>query len=135
MYISKSVLSIVFAAALVGITGCGGTTEEPAPEAESSSSAPAGESPGGEEDGSAEEVVITVENFEYIGPESVSPGATITIVNKDTVPHTVTSEEEGVFDVVFEGGETVTFTAPEEPGEYPYICTYHPNMAGTLVVK
>ncbi|WP_026535859.1 cupredoxin domain-containing protein [Arthrobacter sp. H14] len=137
MNISKGVLSIVFAAALVGVTGCGGTTEEPAPEPEpSSSSAPAGESPaGGSEDGSAEEVVITVENFEYIGPESVSPGATITVINKDSAPHTVTSEEEGVFDVVFEGGETVTFTAPEEPGEYPYICTYHPNMAGTLVVK
>ncbi len=37
-------------------------------------------------------------------------------------------------------GETVemTFTAPEEPGEYLYICTYpghYPSMKGTLVVE
>ncbi len=39
------------------------------------------------------------------------------------------------------GGETdtVTFTAPEEPGEYTYICTFPGHfaagMVGTLVVK
>ena len=39
------------------------------------------------------------------------------------------------------GGETVevTFTAPEEPGEYEYICTfpghYSGGMKGTLIVK
>lgn len=39
------------------------------------------------------------------------------------------------------GGETVTvtFTAPEEPGKYPYICTFPGHflggMKGTLVVK
>jgi azurin len=37
-------------------------------------------------------------------------------------------------------GKTVemTFTAPEEPGEYLYICTYpghYPSMKGTLVVE
>ena len=39
------------------------------------------------------------------------------------------------------GGETVevTFTAPKEPGEYMYICTfpghYAAGMKGTLIVK
>lgn len=137
MEISKGVLSILFAAALVGVTGCGASGEGPAPEAETSSSseAPAPESQAGGEDSAAEEVVITVKDFKYEGPESVSPGATITVVNKDDVPHTVTSKENGVFDAVFDAGETVTFTAPEEPGEYPFFCVYHPNMTGTLVVK
>ncbi|GAB3267768.1 hypothetical protein GCM10027562_34270 [Arthrobacter pigmenti] len=83
----------------------------------------------------SEKVVITVKDFKFEGPASVSPGATITVINKDSVPHTVTSEEEGVFDVQFDGGETVTFTAPEEPGEYPYLCTIHPAMKDMLVVK
>ncbi len=136
MKIGKGVLSFLFAAVLVGVTGCGDSGEgaESAPET-SSAAAESPDGGGSAEDGSSEEVVITVEDFEYSGPESVSPGATITVVNKDEAPHTVTSEEDGIFDAVFEGGETVTFTAPEEPGEYPYFCVYHPNMTGTLVVE
>jgi plastocyanin len=26
-------------------------------------------------------------------------------------------------------------TAPSQPGEYPFHCSYHPNMHGTLIVK
>lgn len=156
MKINKITLSLMLAASLVGVAGCGGPAEEPAadapaPDTSSSSMAAepqpdagesmAAESPSSSEEPAAgateasEEVVITVEDFKFIGPESVSPGATITVINKDVAPHTVTSEEEGVFDVQFEGGETVTFTAPDEPGEYAYICSIHPAMMGTLVVE
>ncbi|KRF09418.1 hypothetical protein ASH00_00775 [Arthrobacter sp. Soil782] len=68
-------------------------------------------------------------------PDSVPAGAEITVVNEDTAPHTVTTTETEDFDAIVQGGETVTFTAPSEPGEYPFICTYHPNMTGTLVVS
>ncbi|WP_162150225.1 cupredoxin domain-containing protein [Arthrobacter sp. H14] len=157
MNIRRNTLAIVMGAALVGVSACGSPGEdtavdEPAPQTSSSSSMAAGTPPATTKatadessspsmepstDGSqsSQEVVITVEGFKFEGPESVSPGATITVVNKDLAPHTVTSEEEGVFDVQFEGGETVTFTAPEEPGEYPYICTIHPAMMATLVVE
>ncbi|MGI8612722.1 MAG: cupredoxin domain-containing protein [Nocardioidaceae bacterium] len=41
-----------------------------------------------------------------------------------------------MFDVnVTAGGGTATFTAPTKPGSYPYHCTYHSSMHGTLVVK
>ena len=150
MNISRNMLTAGAAAALLLLAGCGSTSEEspdtgPQSQAsEMSSSAPAPEAaetsseagaPAEETEEMAEEVLITVENFEYDIPESVSPGATVTVVNKDSAPHTVTSEEEGLFDATFDGGETVTFRAPEEPGEYPFICTIHPAMTGTLVVE
>jgi plastocyanin len=146
MKIDRGAASLLLALALFGVTGCGASGGEPEqgsgepaqsePEMtshESMSGEPSSDT--GNDAEASGEVVITVENFQYDIPESVSPGATITVVNKDSAPHTVTSEEEGIFDAVFEGGETVTFTAPEEPGEYPFFCVYHPDMTGTLVVK
>ncbi|WP_258069925.1 cupredoxin domain-containing protein [Arthrobacter sp. SX1312] len=82
----------------------------------------------------AEEAVITIADFEYQMPESIAPGAEVTIINEDSAPHTVTAGGDGEFDVEVGAGETVSFTAPEEAGEYEVICTYHPEMSGTLVI-
>lgn len=153
--IQRSILAPALAAVLVGLAGCGsgGEPTSEAPPAETSSAAEAtAESTPEETEGSsgteseeateepseeapAEEIVITIRDFEYEMPETVPPGAEITVVNEDTAPHTVTTTETEDFDAIVGGGETTTFTAPTEPGEYPFICTYHPNMTGTLVVS
>jgi plastocyanin len=78
---------------------------------------------------------ITISGMAFGAPLTVSPGATITIVNEDTVEHSVTSDPKGAFDTHVDGGEQKTFTAPDKPGEYPIICVYHPSMHGTLIVK
>ncbi len=78
--------------------------------------------------------MITIADFEYQMPESIAPGAEVTIINEDSAPHTVTAGGDGEFDVEVGAGETVSFTAPEEAGEYEVICTYHPEMSGTLVI-
>lgn len=78
---------------------------------------------------------ITISGMAFGDPLTVSPGATITIVNGDTVEHSVTSEPKGKFDTHVDGSQQKTFTAPTEPGEYPFICVYHPSMKGTLIVK
>ena len=62
-------------------------------------------------------------------------GAEITVRNVDGVGHTVTADEGEAFDVVVGPGSEVTFTAPTEEGEYPFHCTPHPAMTGTLVVE
>lgn len=152
MNIPRSALGLVLAAALAGLTGCGsgGEPTSEAPPAETSaaetsaaeseatvegteSEEPASEEP--TEEAPAEEIVITIVNFEYEMPDSVPAGAEITVVNEDTAPHTVTTTETEDFDAIVGGGETTTFTAPSEPGDYPFICTYHPNMTGTLTVS
>jgi plastocyanin len=68
-------------------------------------------------------------------PITVPPGAQITIKNDDSAEHSVTSDTAGKFDVHVDGGEQGTLTAPTEPGEYAFHCTYHPSMHGTLIVK
>ncbi|WP_458115522.1 cupredoxin domain-containing protein [Arthrobacter sp. D2-10] len=162
MNIPRSALGLVLATVLVGVAGCasGGEPTSEAPPAETSaaaettaestpeetgsaeeSSEPASEAPSESaseapsEEAPAEEIVITIRNFEYEMPETVPAGAEITVVNEDTAPHTVTTTETEDFDAIVQGGETTTFTAPSEAGEYPFFCTYHPNMTGTLVVS
>lgn len=68
-------------------------------------------------------------------PASVKPGAMVTVTNADSAPHTVTAKGEGGFDVEVPAGGTVVFKAPDSPGEYGIICSFHPQMTGKLVVK
>jgi plastocyanin len=78
---------------------------------------------------------ITITNMSFGEPLTVPPGAQITIKNDDSAEHSVTSDTAGKFDVHVDGKEQGTLTAPPEPGEYAYHCTYHPSMHGTLIVK
>lgn len=97
----------------------------------SSSSEPAEEPSSSSEP--AEEAVITIKDYAYDGPSSVSAGATVTVTNEDDVAHTVT-DDDGSFDVNIAGGATESFTAPDEPGDYAFHCTFHSNMTATLTV-
>ncbi len=81
----------------------------------------------------AEEYVITIKDFDYTVPESVPAGATVTVVNEDAQAHTVT--EKGKFDVTVGPNGTGEFVAPEEMGEYDFICLFHGNMKDTLVTS
>jgi plastocyanin len=79
--------------------------------------------------------VVHIKDFDYQVPDSVSPGATVTVMNMDGEAHTVTADEGDAFDAQVTGDATGTFTAPMEPGSYPFHCTYHGNMHGVLVVR
>jgi plastocyanin len=56
-------------------------------------------------------------------------------MNMDGEAHTVTADTAAAFDVKALPGESVTFTAPSKPGTYPFHCTFHSDMQGSLVVK
>jgi plastocyanin len=89
-----------------------------------SPSAPAGAAP----------AVISITDFAFTVPESVDPGAQISIQNGDSQAHTVTSKTGG-FDVKVGPDGTGTFSAPSKAGIYPFVCSFHGNMTSTLVVK
>lgn len=83
------------------------------------------------------EVTISISGFAYTVSGPVAPGATVTVVNMDSEVHTVTGQGSGSsFDSgTIAGGGTGTFTAPNSPGEYEFVCIFHGNMRGTLVVQ
>ena len=67
-------------------------------------------------------------------PIEIKVGETVTWINNNSSPHTVTSSNDSTFDSdVLRRGETFSFTFDKE-GEYPYFCTLHPSMTGTAVV-
>lgn len=140
----KSLVSVVVLAVSMGVAGCSSPSEEASPQsmAPTSASQSASASPEGsasaetsEAAPEAEPVAIKIRDFKFSGAESVAPGATITVQNDDQSTHSVTSENDGFVEVIVEGGATGTFKAPSEPGEYAYVCKFHPEMVGTLVVK
>lgn len=79
---------------------------------------------------------ITIKNFAF-SPSSitVAPGTTVTVTNSDSVAHTVTSKTGGFDTGDIQAGQSKTFTAPNKAGSYPYICTIHQYMSGTLTVS
>jgi plastocyanin len=78
---------------------------------------------------------IGIKEFTYRPPiVTVRPGTTVTWVNHDEEPHTVTSAT-GAFaspGLVNEDTFAQTFTTP---GTYQYFCALHPHMRATVVVK
>ncbi|HZQ37057.1 MAG TPA: HAD-IC family P-type ATPase, partial [Dehalococcoidia bacterium] len=73
------------------------------------------------------------------GTLHVTAGTTVTFVNDDEHAHTVTSGTRGDPDGRFDSGLLqpgqrfkVTFA---QPGNYPYVCTLHVGMEGTIIVR
>jgi plastocyanin len=110
--------------ALVGL-GCGRPADAPAPAA--GSAAPA--------ERKAARVVI--DHFSY-APRTltVAPGTRVVWVNRDDVPHTVTSSamprllNSGALDTDDQFSHVFT-----DPGTYDYFCAVHPKMTARVVVK
>ena len=77
---------------------------------------------------------MTIDGSTY-GPSSITVrrGDTVSWVNKDPFPHTVTAA--GTFDSKSIAADGKWSYRATKAGEFPYICTLHPNMKGTLKVQ
>jgi plastocyanin len=105
------------AAALVAAAGCGSGGSAPGPQA-------AGGPP----------ATFTISGYRF--PElTAAPGQTITVMDGDDEPHTVTADDGSFDSGAFDGSAPGTVTAPSTPGIYPIYCTIHPAMRGTLTVR
>ncbi len=78
---------------------------------------------------------VKIDNFTF-GPRelTVAAGTTVTWTNLDDIPHTVVSDD-GVFkSEVLDTDDAFSFTF-DRPGTFPYFCSIHPKMVGTVVVE
>jgi len=96
--------------------------------------APQGDPPA-KPDAGAQNHQVDIVNFLYDpDPVQVHVGDTVTFTNKDAAPHTATAEDKSWDSGNLNQGDSWTLKA-EKVGTFHYICTYHPTMAGTLIVK
>jgi plastocyanin len=80
-------------------------------------------------------VEIKIDNFSFApGTLTVAAGTTVTWTNQDDIPHTAVSTD-GVFkSKVMDTDEKFSYTFTK-PGTFPYFCSIHPKMTGTIVVQ
>lgn len=130
-----STTAVTLAAAILFAAACGASndTEDTsvpgAPATALSPAAPAAPAPA-----PASSATISIDGFKYTDL-TVPPGTQITVMNNDSAEHSVTSDTAGAFDVDVDGKQKATLIAPTQPGTYPFHCTYHPSMSGTLTVQ
>jgi plastocyanin len=65
---------------------------------------------------------------------TVKPGDSVEWVNKDPFPHTATSQPGAFASKVIAAGQSWKHTMTAK-GEFSYVCTLHPTMKGTLLVR
>ena len=80
-------------------------------------------------------VEVKIDNFSF-GPAAitVAVGATVTWTNRDDIPHTVVSTDKVFKSKVLDTDEKFSFTF-SQAGTYPYFCSIHPKMTGSVVVQ
>jgi plastocyanin len=108
---------------ILGLAACGGDGDG-AEQGASSDACPSGS------------VQIAMKDLKF-APEDASAqvGQEVCWFNEDTIAHNAVDEEAGTFrSELFDKGQTFSFT-PETAGTFPYVCTVHPGMTGTLTVK
>ena|SRR5829696_3908377 len=66
---------------------------------------------------------------------TIRAGDTVVWVNKDIVEHTATASAANGFDSKMIGPGKSWKRAFTSKSSFDYVCTYHPTMKGTLVVR
>ena len=78
---------------------------------------------------------VTIDGATFTPPKvTVAAGDTVVWVNKDPYPHTATSKAAGFDSKELATGKSFKFVAKKK-GDFPYVCSLHPTMAGAITVK
>jgi amicyanin len=81
---------------------------------------------------------VSMKDIKFVPADvTVKKGQTVQWTNNDSVPHNVTKESgpgPEFKSSTLNGGDTYKYTFTT-PGTFDYVCTIHPNQAGTITVK
>jgi plastocyanin len=90
----------------------------------------------GKEAEAAAGTAVGIVNFLFEPQEAqVSPGTKVTWTNKDSAPHNVQDLSDLNIPISKDLAQNETFSITyEKPGTYPYVCSLHPWMTGTVKV-
>ena len=84
--------------------------------------------------GSAEDKTIEIKEYKFEPTQITIPaGTTVTWVNKDDDSHTVTDKGKKFSSKDLDKNDKYSYTY-KEPGTYPYFCSLHKSMTGTITV-
>ena len=78
---------------------------------------------------------VSIEAMQF-SPQTITaaPGDTVVWTNGDAFAHTATAQDKRFDSGEIAAGRSWTLVA-RQPGTFEYVCTYHPTMKATLVVK
>jgi plastocyanin len=80
---------------------------------------------------------VTINNYAFSPAKiTIAPGTTVVWVNRDSDAHTVTDSAgpEHFQSPGLENGDRFSFTF-KKAGSYQYVCSVHPFMHGTIIVR
>ena len=135
-------VAVAGVAAAVLLAGCGGSdsgTTKPETAASTSTSAVANGTV--KAAAPAANSAVTVKQFQFMPAElTVKAGTSVTWTNQDDILHTATSgatpgTSDGKFDGQMDGRGKSFSHVFDQPGRYPYFCSRHTWMTGTVVVE
>ncbi|MEH1887565.1 cupredoxin domain-containing protein [Nostoc sp.] len=80
------------------------------------------------------DTTVKIRNFKFEPANlAIAVGKTVQFLNVDEEPHTATATDGTFNSKALDTNQTWNYTATK-PGIYPYICSVHPFMKGTLTV-
>lgn len=83
----------------------------------------------------AKVLTVQIKDFAFVPALiNIKPGTTVTWINADEDPHTVTASNKGFHSAALDtnGKFSMTF---KTAGSFAYFCSLHPHMVGKVVVK
>lgn len=83
----------------------------------------------------ADTVTIEISNYSFIPPDvTVAPGTKVVWVNHDEMVHTIVSTDRLFGSKGMDTDDKYSFVFEKE-GDYGYVCSLHPYMAGVIKVR